>query len=194
MQRRARVVGALLLILLALLPATASQIAAPSSPTGDPPPGSSGAPGAPSVERFVVDPPHQPVATGDSVTIRAIVDPGDVTSLARLHVRAAGPGGVEELEPAPVPVANSPALLVTFWEPREPGRYIVTGHVHLDGDELPLPVREGRVWSSQALDRQPVDPSTWQIGIAPGTVLWSLVFMGLAYASQRWMLDSGDES
>lgn len=177
MQRGARTVGALLLALLVLAPAIVGQPGDPADAR---------------VQRFEVDPPEQPVETGDWVPIRAVIAPTASAKEARLHVRAAGPDGVEELEPAPSTVRGEPVLLVTFWEPGEPGRYIVSGHVHIGDERVPLPIREGRVWSSQALDRQPVDPSTWAIGIAPGTVLWSLAFMGLAYASQRWLLDRDD--
>lgn len=186
MQRGARPAGALL-VLLVLAATSLGQPILEDEPVAGP-----DAPEAPGLERFEVDPPEQPVQTGQSIPVRAVLDPGNASGLARLHVRAAGPPGVDELEPAPVPVGGEPALLVTFWEPDEPGRYVVTGHVHVGGHELVLPIREGRVWSADALDGQPVDGSTWSIGIAPGTVLWSLVFMGLAYASQRWMLDERD--
>lgn len=143
-------------------------------------------PSTPTLERFTVDPRRTPIETGDHVPMHAVIEGAPGQDRARLHVVVdrsnSGPAPEAELEPAPVELGSGqPALIVAFWQPEEPGRYEIDGHVHAGDQRLDLPDRSAEV--HQAADPQPVDGSTLSVGIAPGTVLWALVFVGLAVAA-----------
>lgn len=147
----------------------------------------------PRLEQFSVDPRDPPIQVGDVVPIHVVVDPGQPLDALQIHITAdrqsTGMSRDAEIEPRPETAPGGPALQVGFWEPSEPGRYELSGHVHLGEQTLDLPLRTATVQPAAAQDADVQDGSSLQVGIAPGTVLWALVFMGLAYAAQRHQLD-----
>lgn len=148
------------------------------------------------LEQFSIDPRDPPIQAGDVVPIHVVVDPGQPVDILQLHVTAdrksTGMSRDAEIEPRPETAPGGPALQVGFWEPSEPGHYELSGHVHLGEQTLDLPTRTATVEPAAAQDTDVQDGSSLQVGIAPGTVLWALVFMGLAYAAQRHQLDDED--
>lgn len=151
-----------------------------SAPAGD----------APRIDRFSIQTDGDRAVAGDVVPLHVVVADTGTAARAALHVTVRGPDDRSDLEPLASQL-HGPAreLLVAFWEPEQAGRYELGGHVHVGKTVLELPDRTEHVEPATAFAGEdasdPLDPSTWAIGIAPGTVLWSLVFLGLAYASQR---------
>lgn len=132
------------------------------------------------------------VRMGDTVPVHTVVESNGYQGPLALHVEIQGPEGAKDLEPNPLPPRPSgTALLVAFWTPRSEGPHLLEGHIHAGTDRIPLPPRAEIVEPSEATtqSQDSVDGSTWSVGIAPGTVLWSLMFMGLAFAATRHKLD-----
>jgi hypothetical protein len=114
---------------------------------------------------------------GTSVAVRAVVAASSADQ-ARLHVVVEHEDGTSELEPRPQP-AGSTKMLVAYWDPHRPGPFELGGHAHAGDERVPLPDQHGIV-EEAGTERVPRDP----VGLAPGSVLWTVALAGWALAAR----------